>query len=83
MKTPQAQIENRTDRRFVRRARSADRSPGQFRNRSTSKLFDPGFGFEHGGLHAPLDFETARFDGVAVGVGGNGDGFRERRKRPG
>ena len=22
-----------------------------------SELFDPGFGFEHGGLHAPLDFE--------------------------
>ena len=37
--------------------------------------FDPRFGFEHGGLHASLDFAAAGLDRIAVGVGGHDDGF--------
>ncbi len=45
------------------------------RRQAASKLLNPRFCFEHGCLHAPLDFHAAVLDGVAIGVGGNDDGF--------
>src|SRR5215471_2927930 len=40
-------------------------------------LFDPGFRFEHGRLHAPLNLEATGLKDVAVGIGRDDHGVRD------